>query len=142
MTPRHDDNADDLYVAVAGMGLVGVIATVTIVCMLHLVDALGPRIGDMISFDPTSKIGLETDTRIAVTPAGNRPGVSCVLDVRVMLASGGSVVIEAAQPKPDRGFRVHWAGARTSNGPTDCGPSAELVLSHADMVTLRLAVAR
>ena len=139
MTPRHDDESEDLYTALAGMELVGLIMTITIVGMLHLVDALGPRIGDILSFDQAIKIASDAETRIAVIPVGDPGAVRCILDVRSMLASGGSLAIEATWPKPHPSYLVHWAGGRTSAGLTDCGTSAEFWLSPADLVRLKLA---
>jgi hypothetical protein len=141
MTPRHDDKSNDLYVALGSMGLIGLVATVTILTMMHLADVLGPRIGDMISFNPARKVSPDVDTRITVTPAGGPSTIHCILDVRTMLAYGGSLVIEATQPNPSRSFRVHWAGARTSDGRTDCGTSADFTLSPSDLVTLTVAAA-
>jgi hypothetical protein len=67
--------------------------------------------------------------------------VPCVLDPRIMLASGGSIVIKAVQPKPNRSYRVDWAGSRTSDGGADCGPNGEFLLSQVDIVELKLAAA-
>jgi hypothetical protein len=139
MTPRHDDKSEDLYAALAGMGFVALIITITIVSMLHLEDALGPRIRDMISSDPATKIASDTEIRITVTPVGDPGAVRCSLDVRSMLASGGSLAIEATWPKPNPSYLVHWAGGRTSSGLTDCGTSAEFLLSPANLVNLKLA---
>jgi hypothetical protein len=59
--------------------------------------------------------------------------------VPVMQRSGGSLMIEAMQLKPDRRFKVHWAGKRTSDGQQDCGGSADLLLNHYQITTLVFA---
>jgi hypothetical protein len=56
-----------------------------------------------------------------------------------MHAGGGSVVIEARLPQTGSGYRVHWAGARSSEDPGNCGASADLMLSQADIEVLALA---
>jgi hypothetical protein len=102
-------------------------------------DDLGPRIGDIIRFNPATKISPDEHEPITVTPDGVRTAVPCVLDPRTMLASGGSLVIEAVQPTPDPHYRVDWAGEHTSDGRTDCGADAEFLLSQPDLVALLLA---
>jgi hypothetical protein len=137
----NDDKSNDLYVALAGMGLVCVVLVVTIVNTLRLVDKLGPRIGDIITFSPAKTISPDAQEEVTVTtnPAGGLAAIRCVLDPRTMLASGGSLVIEAVWPKPNPSYRVHWAGTRTSDGRTDCGAQAEFLLSQPDIVALHLA---
>jgi hypothetical protein len=142
MTPTNDDKSNDLYDALVGMGLVGLILVVTIVSTLRLVDCLGPRIGDIITFNPAKKISPDGQASITVTPAGDLTAVPCVLDPRTMLASGGSLVIEATHPKPNPSYRVDWAGVHTSDGRTDCGAKAEFLLSQPDIVALMLAAGR
>jgi hypothetical protein len=139
MTPTNDDKSNELYAALAGAGLVGLFLVLTIVSALRLVDDLGPRIGDIITFNPAKQISPDLQERITVTPGGGLTAVPCVLDPRTMLASGGSLVIEAVQPKPDRRYRVDWAGAHTSDDRTDCGAAAEFLLSQPDLVALLLA---
>ena len=67
------------------------------------------------------------------------PAVTCSLRPEVMASGGGSLVVEERFQHP-RTFRVHWAGAHTSDGTADCGNSAELVLSSPDLVLLSNAV--
>jgi hypothetical protein len=137
----NDDKSNDLYVGLAGMGLVCLVLLVIIVNTLRLVDNLGPQIGDIITFSPAKKISPDAQEAVAVTMtlAGSLTAVPCVLDPRTMLASGGSLVIEAVRPKPNPSYRVHWAGARTSDGRTDCGAQAEFLLNQSDIVALHLA---
>ena len=59
--------------------------------------------------------------------ADGQPGVACVMDVRTMHANGGSVIIEAREPRASFGYRVHWAGPRSSDDGTNCGSSADLL---------------
>jgi hypothetical protein len=77
-------------------------------------------------------------TSIIVTPEDTAGRKTCVLDMRVMQRSG-SLVIEATQSKPDRLFKVHWAGMRTSHGQNDCGSSADLLLDRVQVAALIFA---
>jgi hypothetical protein len=56
-----------------------------------------------------------------------------------MLASGGSLVVEQRLPSL-REFHVHWAGARTNDDASNCGSSADLVVSLPDLQLLTNAV--
>ena len=141
-TPTNDDKLYDLFQALTGMGLVGLIVAAIIVSSLRLADGLGPRIGDIIKFDPSKKISPDLQEPITTASIGGVTTVSCVLDPRIMLASGGSLVINAKQSKPNGTFRVDWAGTRTSDSQRDCGANAELLLSKSDIVTLMLAAGR
>lgn len=140
MRTSRDDDYLDLWAAMAGIGLVGIIAVLMIVGMTHLADVFGPRIGDVVRFDPARTLPSDMTTRLTVTRTGDPTMGPCVLDVRTMMASGGSLVIEAAQPKPDPHYLVHWAGGGTTRDPaTDCGTSAAFVLTPGDLVALHLA---
>jgi hypothetical protein len=138
MKPTEDDKSNELYIALAGVGFVALILVLTIVSALRLADDLGPHIGDIIKFNPVKKISTDLQELITVTPDGHRTGAPCVLDPRTMRASGGSLVIEAVQPKPDARYRVDWAGVHTSDGQADCGAEAEFLLSQSDIVALLL----
>jgi hypothetical protein len=136
MTPTNHGKSHDLYGMLTGLGLVGLAAVVTIANALRLENELLPRVGDIIAFDRTATVLRNAQTRITAMRAG---GSACELDVRAMWASGGSLLIEAAQFKPSLGFRVHWAGTRTSDGPTDCGTAADLLLTQNDINVLTFA---
>ena len=56
------------------------------------------------------------------------------MDIRTIHANGGSVIVESRVPGPGRGYRLHWAGARSSNNAaSDCGVSADLLLTLATL---------
>lgn len=139
MTPTNDGKLHDLYNALAGLGLIGLVATVIIASTLRLVDDLGPQIGDIIKFDSAKKGLPDMQKPIAVVRVGGLTAVSCVLDPHIMLTSGGSLVIKAMQTKPDFIFGVDWVGTHTSDGQTDCGAAAEFRLSRPEVVALKLA---
>ena len=114
--------------------LAGAVGTVGL--MQNLGD-LGPKIGDIVTFDPLRWPPVNDKTQIDAASA-EAPLAGCVLDVRAIRASGGSVVIEAKQPGDRPRYRVHWAGQRTSDS-RDCGDSAELLLDQDDIEALAMA---
>jgi hypothetical protein len=63
------------------------------------------------------------------------PAAACSLRPDIMAAEGGSLVVEQ-RLQSSRTFQVHWAGTRTSTGGSDCGGSADLVVSNADLQLL------
>ena len=120
-------------VAVALAGMVGTIG------LISQVGELGPKVGDIVSFEPLDPISRDMRARLPAMPADGKPNVACVLDVRTMHASGGSVVIESREPGTGFNYRVHWAGPRSSNDGADCGASADLLLNLEDIEVLAMA---
>jgi len=57
----------------------------------------------------------------------------CVLKPAVMALSQGSAVVEQ---RDDRTFLIHWAGGPTSEGRTNCGGAADLLLGLTAVQTL------
>ncbi|HVY16365.1 MAG TPA: hypothetical protein VHB27_14160 [Rhodopila sp.] len=94
--------------------------------------ASAPQIGDMISFRPgvSGSPGLRLDV-------ARRQGGTCVLDLGMLSGSGGSFIVEG--PAPDGRYLVHWAGPRTSQGASNCGASAEIVLDARQVELLGIA---
>jgi len=120
-------------VAIALAGMAGTVG------LIRQVGELGPKVGDIVTFDPLSSLARDIRARLPAMAADDRPGVACVLDVRSMHAYGGSVVIEAREPRRSFPYRVHWIGQHTSNDAADCGPSADLLLNLEDIRTLAVA---
>jgi hypothetical protein len=81
-----------ILLGIAAIALAGMVGTIG---LIHQVGELGPKVGDMVSFDPLDPISRDMHARLPAMLADDRPGVACVLDVRAMHANGGSVVIEA-----------------------------------------------
>ena len=114
---------------------------VTMVSMVRLAQAAnhwGPSVGDIVSF-AGARPALAPEVTFTVSRLGGAGPVSCRLDSDVMTRSGGSLVVEAAAPGRDEGYRAHWAGGPTSAGTTDCGKDAELVLSGNNIAALASA---
>jgi hypothetical protein len=97
---------------------------------------LGPKVGDILVFRQGARV--PTDWEFAVSNSAPN-ATMCSLRPDAMAAHGGSLVVEERFTKP-RSFLVHWAGGSTSTGRSDCGSSADLVVSRADLQLLSNAV--
>jgi hypothetical protein len=106
-------------------------AALVVVGLLELADALGPQLGDVVSFPASSAPSFSTAS-ITVNPTRPSSYATCGLDIQVMHRFGGSFVIEA---KPGGDFQVHWE----SYGRENCGGSADLLLNRAQVGALIFA---
>ena len=123
----NDSNSSGAGSVLLGIAAIAALAgMVGTIGLIHQVGELGPKVGDIVAFDPLDPISRDMHARLLSMVAGDKPGVACVLDVRAMHTNGGSVIIEAREPQPSFGYRVHWAGVRSSDDRTDCGASADL----------------
>ena len=125
-----------VLLGMAAIALAGMVGTIG---LIRSVGDIGPKVGDIVAFDPLDSMSRDLKARITAAPVGGHPGVACVLDVRAMHAGGGSLVIESRQPMTPNGLRVHWAGARSADDDGNCGSSAELLLNQDDIEVLAMA---
>jgi hypothetical protein len=125
-----------VLLGVAAVMLAGMVGTIG---LIHQVGELGPKVGDIVLFDPLDPISRDMQARLPAIPVDDRPGVACALDVRVVHANGGSVIIEAREPRSSFGYRVHYAGTRSSNDGADCGSSVDLLINQEDIEVLAMA---
>lgn len=125
-----------VLLGITAIMLAGMAGTIS---LIHQVGELGPKVGDIVSFDPLDPMSRDLRGRLPAIPADDRPGVACVLDVRTLHANGGSVVIEARAPRTTFAYRVHWAGSRSSDDGTNCGSSADLLVNLEDIEMLAMA---
>lgn len=129
------DTVDSLLTACTAVLLLaslgGLIALFT---TLHI----GLRVGDILVFKTDATVPdsmAVTATRATPLPQRSAPAATCTLDPAVMAHGGGSLVIETKSlTKPL--YSVHWAGAHTSTGASDCGSSVDLTLSRMDLQSL------
>ena len=135
----NDDKSNTVQSALLSVAAIALAGAVGMISLVREVGDLRPKVGDIVSFDPLEQFSRDMKAQIAAIPANGEPTVACMLDVRAMHAGGGSVVIEAREPEVPRAYRVHWAGARTSYGGTDCGTSADLLLDQEDLSILAMA---
>ena len=93
---------------------------------------IGPRVGDILVFRRGAYMPPDWEFTVVTTAV---PAVTCSLRPNIMVAEGGSLVVEQRHQNP-RTFQVHWAGMHTSTGASDCGASAELIVSKSDLQLL------
>jgi hypothetical protein len=92
----------------------------------------GPQVGDILVFRRGADMPADWQFTVMTTAA---PAATCSLRPATMAAEGGSLVVEQRLQGP-RTFQIHWAGIRTSADGSDCGGSAELVVSNEDLQLL------
>jgi hypothetical protein len=128
--------AGSVLLGIAAIALAGMAGTIG---LIHEAGEFGPKVGDIVVFDPLDPISRDMHARLPAISADDRPGVACALDVQVMHAGGGSVIVEGREPGTEFGYRVHWAGARSSDDGADCGASAELRVNREDVEVMAMA---
>jgi hypothetical protein len=111
----------------------------TVVCVgiviglcVRLAEQLEPSVGDIADF--TMRHASQDVLPVNVT--AQEAGRSCELSSDVMVRGGGSFVIVGRQTVSDGAYLIHWAGSHTSNGASDCGSSADLLVSKRDLLGL------
>ncbi len=128
--------AGSVLLGIAAIALAGMVGTIS---LIHQVGELGPKVGDIISFEPNASSSRDMQTRVTAMPADDKRGAACVLDVRTMHATGGSLIIEAHEPSTSFAYRVHWAGPHSSSDSTDCGSAADLLVNLEDLEAMAMA---
>jgi hypothetical protein len=136
MNPDSSEATPTAATVLTFVAMVLVCMAVVVGMCLRLAERLEPTVGDIADFTVTH---VNQDVMpVNVTAKG--AGRSCVLASDVMVRGGGSLVIVARQPSTDASYLVHWAGPRTSSGASDCGSSADLLVSKRDLLGLASAV--
>jgi hypothetical protein len=107
------------------------VSSVAMVSAATRIDS-GPQVGDILVFPRGARMPTDWEFTVMTTAV---PAATCSLRPDIMATEGGSLVVEQRLRSP-RTFQVHWAGIRTSTGGSDCGSSAELVVSNADLQLL------
>jgi hypothetical protein len=122
-----------------GPAIVAATGVVSVALALNVFIRLAhttPHVGDIVAFRP-SMIALDNDdTRLLVH---RQDQFGCVLDLNVLRRSGGSLILETRLGTETSGFRAHWAGARTSDDPGNCGSDADLILDRLDLDILSMS---
>ena len=121
----------------------GALLTLTtgLAAMLEL-EEFGPSVGGIIVFRPDNAASERWSIYATAAPAarpglpGSADGKRCILTPNVMMADGGSLVVEARRLSRPPVYRVHWAGGHTASGTGDCGTAADLVLERTELMRL------
>ena len=111
--------AGTVLLGIAAIALAGMVGTIG---LIHQVGELGPKVGDILSFDPLERISRDMNARVPAMPADDKPGVACALDVRAMHANGGSMIIESREPGP--------ASATACTGPDRTAATMAPIAAH------------
>jgi hypothetical protein len=113
--------------------------TTGLAAMLEL-EQFGPSVGGIIAFRadsaPTERWSVYVTVASRPGLPGSADGNSCILTPSVMMAAGGSLVVEARRLSRPPVYRVHWAGGHTAAGPGDCGTVADLVVQRTELMRL------
>jgi hypothetical protein len=138
---RLNDERSTQQMATAVYGMIAGALTVLVIiaASLRVAQVMSPRTGDMIVFDPAKAVVMNGHAEVAALPVGATAATRCLLDPRIMQRFGGSFVVESATLRPGFSYRVHWAGTHTSTAPTDCGNSADLLLTADGLTLLSIA---
>jgi hypothetical protein len=116
----------------AGLGLAIFLGVVVAAVAVAEANVVRPALGDIVSIKAGTDVpgSLRTDIEVSRIDANGEPNGSCVLQSDVIAQEGGSLVVEATRPTARPSYVVHWAGAHTSIGPSDCGQGADLLLTE------------
>jgi hypothetical protein len=120
--------------AAAGIMITGCLSTFLVLQM----DEFRPKVGDIVAFKPGSQDTDIWEMAIPATvmsPLGS-PVRDCALDPNVMAQEGGSLVVEGMQSTPSLAYRIHWAGSATASSASNCGNSADLLVSRTNLQRL------
>jgi hypothetical protein len=116
----------------AGLGLAIFLGVVVAAIAVAEANVVRPALGDIVSIQAGTDVpgSLRTDIEVSRIDANGEPSGSCVLQSDVIAQDGGSLVVEATRPTDRPSYVVHWAGAHTSIGPSDCGTGADLLVTE------------
>ncbi len=117
-------------------GAAALLSFVGAVDLARVVAELGPKVGDVLSFEPDRRAPVDMDARLEVSRADRG---ACRLDVATIRRLGGSLVVEQRRTATPRLYQAHWSGQHTSVDGGDCGVTADLLLKDSDMEVLAMA---
>lgn len=135
-TPNGTTLASWLPVAGAVAAALAIMVTGCVSTFLVLqMDEFRPKVGDIVAFKPGSQDADLWQMTIPATMVSAKasPVATCSLDPNVIADKGGSLVVESWRTAPSLQYVVHWAGSETANGSGNCGTSANLLISRADL---------
>ncbi len=137
---RTSDTARDAIWVPALTLVVSVLLTACLgIMFLQQLADFDPAVGAIVAFKSgaqSMELWQIDVTSVRSDPAGPPISRVCVLSPASMANGGGSLVVEARQMSSPPIYRVHWAGAHTSNVGNDCGTAADLIISRADLQKL------
>jgi hypothetical protein len=132
MNPQPSDASPTAGTVLTFVAMTVVCIAIVIGLCVRLAEQLEPTVGDIADFPPQHT----NQDAPSVDVTAQASGRTCVLASEVIARAGGSLVVVARQPSTGGSYLVHWAGAHTSNGASDCGASADLLVSKRDLLSL------
>ncbi len=131
------DTRDDLgWMTPISMFAIAMLSLVTFMIGLTRLARIGPDTGTAIVFDPSKAPRYWQEPELPARQVEGPAERACGLNPAIMIAGGGSMVVEAKEMSLPPLYRVHWSGARTTSGEKDCGRSADLVIPLSDLRAL------
>ena len=132
-----NEGSDSIFGVLVGCGVAATMAIAIAVTLIRHVDVPQARVGDIVAFNRPGG-GVPINDVVVLRSSKNGKAASCVLDPQVLASNGGSLVVEHQEAQNGGLYKVHWAGPRTAVGPSDCGPSADLVVNENDLTNLAI----
>lgn len=136
---EHDHEPSAVWVAAGPAALAACIMSIGMFVTLLLLnlDALRPKVGDMVVFRPSTQVQDVWLLEVPVAEPAVAGRTTCAMDPAVIVRDGGSLVVEARDTaSPAKEYRLHWAGAHSANGPGDCAGAQDLAVSRTDLQKL------
>lgn len=131
--PRVDNTVMTLVLTLIASAL---LTAATGLSAFSELNQLGPTVGSLVVFRPNDADAAWWQIDATIGDLDGKSLRKCILRPSVMQSGGGSMVIEARRMSSPPVYRVHWAGTHTSRGSTDCGTSADIVLSRSELMRL------
>jgi hypothetical protein len=139
MRARHQEKAKGAYTVTLLVMLILLVGLVGLAGAIRLAQSaaeFGPQVGDIVAFDPARRVPRDAPARMTVQREAAAP---CVLELHTLHRLGGSLVVESRSPRPNRLYRVHWAGTASAEGPGNCGAEADLTVDEETLEQLAMA---
>jgi hypothetical protein len=74
---RHSSGAGTVLLGIVAIALAGMAGTIG---LINQIDDFGPKVGDIVSFDPLDPMSRDMHARLTAMPVNDKPGATCVLD--------------------------------------------------------------
>jgi hypothetical protein len=132
MNPESSETSPTVGTVLTFVAMTVVCVAIVIGLCIRLAEQLEPAVGDIADFS----LQHASQDVLPISVTAKATGRTCELASDVMVRGGGSFVIVARQAATDGSYLIHWAGSHTSNGATDCGRSADLLVSKRDLLGL------
>ena len=137
-TTDKSSGAGTVLLGIVAIALAGMAGTIG---LIHQVGEFGPKVGDIVSFDPLDPMSRDMHARVCPPCRSmTKPGVACVLDVRDHARQRRQPDHRGARPRSPASATGCTGLARTAaTDGADCGASADLLVNLEDIELLAMA---